>query len=212
MEESKVFVHGSHSEFVKIIDKSKRAFSFSLDSTKEFTTALKKPRNSCGDRCIRLRASIYATWIQLFKHHGSPPAQEGLHSFFLAFAFLAAFDLVLMLAMVMHIFSPRANLTTIGIPFFLVYPGVTLMAPLCGLFGCLIGSAAMLRAQSSMNAACVLVNYPATIAVQILYTDEPIYICVMAALWLNKIALSFYGAKVRQHLINPGFVKNHTKF
>jgi len=29
---------------------------------------------------------------------------------------------------------------------------------------------------------------------------------------LNKTALSFYGAKVRQHLINPTFVKNQQKF
>jgi len=36
MEETEVFVHGSHSEFVKIIDKSRRAFSFSTDSTKAF--------------------------------------------------------------------------------------------------------------------------------------------------------------------------------
>jgi len=59
-----------------------------------------------------------------------------------------------------------------------------------------------------MNAACVLVNYPLTISLQLLINDEPVYICVMISLWLNKIALSFYGAKVRQHLINPGFVKN----
>ena len=30
-------------------------------------------------------------------------------------------------------------------------------------------------------------------------------------LWFNKITLSYFGAKVRQHLINPGFTKNITK-
>lgn len=36
MEEEEVIVNGSEPEFVKIIDKSRRAFSFSLDSTKAF--------------------------------------------------------------------------------------------------------------------------------------------------------------------------------
>jgi len=76
----------------------------------------------------------------------------------------------------------------------------------------MFGSASMFRIQSSMNSSSVLVNYPATVAMQVFTQDEPVYICVIAALWLNKIALSFYGAKVRPHLINPGFVKNDKKF
>lgn len=38
------------------------------------------------------------------------------------------------------------------------------------------------------------------------------YIAVVITLWMNKIALSFVGSKVRQHLINPGFIKNEAKF
>lgn len=212
MDENKVFVHGSHSEYVKIIDKSRRAFSFSLDSTKAFTTTLKKPRNKCKHKCTSFRASIYALWIQLFKHHGSPPTSDSLQCFFFVYSFLTAFDLALMLAFVLHLFSPMDNLANIGLTFLLLFPAVAVLGPLCGLMGCLFGSASMLRIQSSMNSSSVLVNYPATIAMQVFTQDEPVYICVIVALWVNKIALSFYGAKVRQHLINPGFVKNDKKF
>lgn len=149
----------------------------------------------------------------MFKHHGKPPSTEGgLFCFFFIFAFLVSIDFVLLMSMMVHITSPLANLSTIGITFLLAYPGVAVLAPVCGLMGSFYGSPTLLKAQSSMNAACVLVNYPATIVMQIIVADEPVYICIVAALWLNKVALSFYGAKVRQHLINPGFLVNQTKF
>jgi len=48
-----------------------------------------------------------------------------------------------------------------------------------------------------MNAAAVLLNYPATLALMIYNADEAVYIAVVVTLWFNKIALSFVGAKVR---------------
>lgn len=41
--------------------------------------------------------------------------------------------------------------------------------------------------------------------------DEPFYISMLIWLWFNKICISFFGAKVRQHLINPGFCRNAEK-
>jgi len=67
--------HGEDSQFVKIIDKSRRAFSFSLDSTKSMQMSLKKPRNDCKNRCTRFRATLYALWILTYKHHGKPPGK-----------------------------------------------------------------------------------------------------------------------------------------
>ena len=86
------------------------------------------------------------------------------------------------------------------------------MAPICGTLGAIFGSADLLKSQSSMNAAAVLLNYPLTLAVMLFKGDEAVYISVVVLLWFNKIAISFVGAKVRQHLINPGFIKNEQKF
>jgi len=147
-----------------------------------------------------------------YKHHGKPPGKSGLFAYFFAFASLIAFDLVLVMAMVIHVLSPMDNLRTIGITFCLMYPGIAVLAPFFGLGGCIFGEAWMLKVQSSMNAACVLLNYPATLAMMWFIGDETPYVAVVIALWLNKIPMSFYGAKVRQHLINPGFVKNQDKF
>jgi len=212
MEETEVFVHGSHSEFVKIIDKSRRAFSFSTDSTRAFQNSMKKPRDDCKNKCVRFRATAYAIWILLFKHHGIAPGKGGLFCYFFAFSTLIALDIILLTSMFLHIFSPMSNLRSVGIPFLFIYPGIAVLAPFCGALGCILGSPALLRTQSSMNAACVLVNYPATLFMQLIVSDEPVYVCVVFALILNKTALSFYGAKVRQHLINPTFATNQSKF
>jgi len=163
MEEQKVVVHGSHEEYVKIIDKSRRAYSFSLDSTRAFTSSLKRPRKTCGDRCTRFRAFFYSLWLMLFKHHGKAPGKSGLYTIFFAFAFLVALDLCLLMAMLGHIFGPMRNVKTIGVTFLLTYPFVAIFAPFCGVAGCITGWPSLLKSQSGMNAACVLVNYPATI-------------------------------------------------
>jgi hypothetical protein len=212
MQESEVFIHNSHSEFVKIMDKQRRAFSFSLDSTKSFEVSLKKPRNSCKEKCTRQRASCYACWILTFKHHGKAPGKNGLYAIFFAYAFMVALDLMCMMSMFAHIFGPISNMKTIGVTFLLCYPGIAVLAPILGTLGCLFGSPRLLRHYSSMNASCVLVNYPLTLVMQWIIQDEPAYVGILLILVLNKICLSFFGAKVRQHLINPGFVKNERKF
>lgn len=160
-----MFVHGSHSEFVKIIDKSRRAFSFSQESTKAFQLSLKKPRNDCKNRWTRFKATLHSLWILLFKHHGKAPGRGGLFCFFFIFSSLISLDLIFFTSMLVHIFSPVGNFFTFGIPFLLVYPGIAVLSPFCGALGCISGSATLLKSQSSMNAACVLVNYPATIIV-----------------------------------------------
>jgi hypothetical protein len=166
MQESEVFIHNSHSEFVKIMDKNRRAFSFSLDSTKSFEVSLKKPRNSCKEKCTRQRASCYACWILTFKHHGKAPGKNGLYAIFFAYAFMVALDLMCMMSMFAHIFGPISNMKTIGITFLLCYPGIAVLAPILGTLGCLFGSPRLLRHYSSMNASCVLVNYPLTLVMQ----------------------------------------------
>merc|ERR1712167_522746 len=101
------------------------------------------------------------------KHHGIAPGKGGLFCYFFVFAMLIALDLIFLMSMFVHIFSPVSNLRSVGIPFLFIYPGIAVLAPFIGALGCILGSPALLRTQSSMNAACVLVNYPATLFVQL---------------------------------------------
>lgn len=56
-----------------------------------------------------------------------------------------------------------------------------------------------------------MLNLPLTLATMFWMKDEPFYIALVVILMFNKICLSYFGAKVRQHLINPGFCRNETK-
>ena len=142
---------------------SRSAFSISEDSTKAFEMSLRKRQNSCNERCARFRATIYAIWILLYKHHGLAPGKSCLKAIFFAFATFLAIDLVLVIGMLGHIFNPASNFLTIGIPFLLLYPAIAVLAPLFGTLGCVTGSVKLLRVMSSMHSTCVLVNYPLTI-------------------------------------------------
>ena len=45
----------------------------------------------------------------------------------------------------------------------------------------------------------------------IAYKSEALYIAAVILLFFNKIGISFFGAKLRQHWLNPGFSKNFDK-
>ena len=110
MQESSVFIHGSDSsKQVKIIDKSKRAFEISNQSTQALELSLMKDRSSCKFKYQKCMGWIYAFWSLLFKHHGLPPKKGSRYPYFLAFAVFIALDFLLTTVTCFHIFSPAFN-------------------------------------------------------------------------------------------------------
>merc|ERR1712003_597077 len=213
MESSEVYIYGEggESKSVKIIDKSKRAFDISNDAVKSLELALQKPRGGCKYKWTRCRGWWYSLWILFFKHHGIPPKSGTRYQYFLGFAVFLALDTLLNLNLCFHMFQPLDNWKTLGIPFFFIAPAVTVIGPILGILACIFASPRMLKLQASANATAVLLNYPLTLAVMFVINDEPFYIAITILLWFNKICISFFGAKVRQHLINPGFCRNAEK-
>lgn len=88
---------------------------------------------------------------------------------------------------------------------------MTIGGPLLGIFGTFIGSPSCLKLQSSFNETSVVLNYPLTIIAMLIFSSDPFYVALVILLIFNKIAISYFGAKVRQHWLNPGFSKNHEK-
>lgn len=213
MQSSEIYIYGSSesSRSVKIVDKSKRAFDISNDAVKSLELTLRKSRSSCKHKMLRFRGFLYAFWVLCFKHHGIPPKAGTRYTYFLGFAIFIALDTLLTAITTMHMFHPLDNWKSIGIPFFFIMPTVSMLGPLAGILGCIFGSPKLLKLQASANATAVLLNYPLTLAIMFWIKDEPFYIALVVMLWFNKICLSFFGAKVRQHLINPGFCRNETK-
>ena len=198
MEESSIFIHGTKtSKQVKIVDKSKRAFEISNESTQALELSLAKPRDGLKFKCQRVTGFFYALWILLFKHHGLPPKKGSRYPYFLAYAFFVGFDLLLTVVYCVHIFSPISNFQIIGLPFLFFLPGMALFGPLFGVIGSFIGSPGALKLQSSFNSTAVLVNYPVTLVVMMMNGSDPFYMAVLILLCFNKIPLSYTGAKIR---------------
>ena len=98
-----------------------------------------------------------------------------------------------------------------GFPFLFLYPGLTIIAPLWGTLAIFIGSQTMLKSYSNMNSVMLAFNYPLTILWLFYYNESSVYICIILVLIFNKVNISFFGSKVRQHFINPCFAKNQLK-
>jgi len=147
MEASEVFIYGSGdgSKQVKIIDKSKRAYDISNDSVKSLELTLQKPRTSCKNRCLRLRAWWYALWVLFFKHHGIPPKSGTRYQYFLGYSVFLALDTLMTMNVCFHMFQPLDNWKSYGIPYFFISPAVTVLGPLLGILGCLFASAKTLK-------------------------------------------------------------------
>lgn len=213
MQESSINVYGSGgvSQAIKIIDKSKRAFDISSDSTKSLELSLQKSRSACKYKCKRINAWFYALFILAFKFHGKPPSRSTSNCYLLTFSFILTVDIMLTTTFCFHIFRPFDNWQLYGIPFLVIYPAVTVLGPLIGLLGSLFGSPRVLKFMSSMNSTAALVNFPLTLASQVYHKDEPFYIATVIVIWFNKILISYFSAKVRMHLANPTYTRNTEK-
>jgi hypothetical protein len=201
-------IHGSQQQHsVKIMDKSKRAYDCSIESTRALELAISKDERSCSTCPTRFKSVIYSLWIMFFKTHGPPPRTD-LNGWFMLFSFALSLEFLLTVVFILHICNPLTNALHFGLPFLFIMPGLPVIAPLWGLLAVLAGSAQMLTTYSNMNAVLVLVNYPLTIAFLIFEQEPATYLAIVCLLLLNKVGLSFFGSKVRQHYVNPTFAKN----
>ena len=110
MQDSDIYLIGSdNARSVKIIDKSKRAFDISPESTKGLELAIQKPRNKCKHKVQMFKAKLIALWILMFRHHGIPPTQRGTPRYFLGLSCFISIDVILLMSFTFHIFLPMSN-------------------------------------------------------------------------------------------------------
>lgn len=114
---------------LRILSKSKRSYSISIQSSKQFELSLRKPRNKMKHFFTRCRAWMYSLFLLLFKHHGRPPSNF-LYGFFFYYSLFLAMDILLLVVFLLHLWFPISNLETVGIPFLLCYPLLPILSPL----------------------------------------------------------------------------------
>ena len=148
----------------------------------------------------------------LFRFQASPAtSNENAQLFFILYAIVNAVDILLTGIMTMHCFNPASNAKSFGIPILFILPGIAIIAPFIGLFASIFGNPNIMRFYSDMNATFVAITYPLQIVFMIFLRTPKFYFAILIAMVLNKVLLSFLGAVVRAHLINPTYVKNYSK-
>lgn len=197
MEMSEIMIHGELlGTHVKIIDKSKRAFEISYDSSRALELALKKGKPRCANCCARMKSVFYSTYLMYFKSSGKPPGNN-LNTWFMLFSLAFSAEVLLNLIILLHIVTPMRNLYRIGIPFMCLLPGLPVIAPLWCFLAIIFGSSTMLKSYSNMNSTMLLLNYPLTLIVMLLSQENPFYVLILILLVFNKALISSLGSKVR---------------
>jgi len=197
MQESMIVVHGTNKEHpVKITDKSKRAFDTSLESTRALELAIQKDNRQCSNCYVRLKSVVYSTWILLFKANVKAP-MTNVNFWFLCYSMTFALEVLLTAVFMIHLANPVSNVWSFGAPFLFILPGVTVIAPVWGLLAVIFGSAQMMKSYSSMNSTMLVINYPLTLLYLLVAGEQLVYSTLIFFLILNKVTLSFFGAKVR---------------
>lgn len=206
-----VQIHGTNQTTeVKIVDKSKRAYDISIDSTRALETVLQKDPKRFKHICPRIRSVFYSAFVLFFKFHGSPPTGS-LSVLLLVYSMVLSFELILSLIFLMHIMNPFSLVWSLGFSYLFILPAITVLAPLLGVVATFAGSPRMMMAYSSMNSTMALINYPLTLFTMFFFKDQAIYIGILTMLFFNKMFLSFFGGKVRQHFKNPAYAYTYAK-
>tara|TARA_B110000285_G_C14924815_1_gene514459 strand:+ start:115 stop:576 length:462 start_codon:yes stop_codon:yes gene_type:complete len=142
------------SKTVKLVDKARRAFSISIESSKAFELAIRKPRNKNKHKWTRVRAQLYGLYLLLMKHFGSPTSTNDLNIVFALFAAVLTMDIILLVNYTYHIFISQ-KFNDFGWAFMLLWPGIPYFSPLIAFVGAFLGNVNLLKMTGSMNSMMI---------------------------------------------------------
>ena len=193
------------------MDKTKRAFSYSIDSSKAFELAVRKPRRKFKHYVNSCRTGIYGVYLMLMKSHGAPPKSKDLTVYFLIYSAILALDIILLMQMTFHCVTPSKNFHNFGWVFFFLMFGVPYLSPLFAYLGAIFGSQQLFVLTGNMNSSMILCNIPLTAFFLVWQHDDVIYLLILTLMLLVKSALSFVTSKIRMYMSNPRFASNNQK-
>lgn len=196
---------------IKLVDKTKRAFSISIESSKAFELAIRKPRRKLKHKITNFRSWLYGIYLLLIKYHGKPPARREIWPYLVVYSAVVAIDIVLLFNFTLHLFLPMSNFTSFGWAFFFVYFAIPYLSPIFAIISAVVGSVSMMKQVGNLNAFVVCYNIPITMFLALNNNDDPQYILLLLLMVAAKIALSGISAKICQNLVNPRYKKNKDK-
>jgi hypothetical protein len=166
---------GLSKKATKLVDKSKRAFSISIDSSKAFELAIRRPRTECKNYWASFKGAVYSVYLLLLKQNGSPAEHKDLTMYFVLFSALIALDLMLLINYSLHIFMPLFNFQRIGWAYVVYVFGAPYLSPLIAISGAFGGSVRLLKYSSYMSSMTILANIPLSVIIGIFVGEDPVY-------------------------------------
>lgn len=136
---------------VKLVDKARRAFSISIDSSKAFELAIRKPRKKLKHKFTSFRSYVYSVYLLLMKHHATPPLTDNLTPFFVSYAAVLSIDILLLINFTLHLFLPITNMAEFGWAFCFFYFMVPYLSPLFAIASAISGNADILKQVGNLN-------------------------------------------------------------
>lgn len=183
---------------VKLVDKSKRAFSTSIESSKAFELAIRKPRRKTKHQIVKIRSYIYGIYLLFFKHIGNPPDYRDSTWFLVAYSFVLTLDFMLLSNFFLHIILPITNFWKFGWTFCLVFFGLPFIAPFLAFYSALTGSIQGMKSLGNVNSYIILCNIPLTMLLSLIMNnhDTPSNLLMLTLMIAVKIGMSGISAKV----------------
>mmetsp|Transcript_4035 Transcript_4035/g.6815 ORF Transcript_4035/g.6815 Transcript_4035/m.6815 type:complete len:761 (+) Transcript_4035:2773-5055(+) len=211
LEGVKVIVHGTTH---KLVDASLRAFSTTIESSKSFEAALRKPRRKMKHRAMEAKSVVNAFYMLFFKNVGSASMTKDPTQMIMVYSLTLALDLLLLTSITLEILSPEddyENMTIFGWAFLLFYPLVPYLAPLVGVLGALRKDISLMRALGNLNSFAIAFNVFISCLLCLFWHDDPAYLLMFLVFVLNKMVISAVSARLRQYMANPRFASNQHK-
>lgn len=195
----------------KLFDKTKRAFSISIESSKAFELAIRKPRNQCKHYFTRFRAFLYGLFLMFVRQTGSHPNVKDLTPWFVTYSAVMSLDFLMLINYSLHVFIPATNFQRFGWAFVVWVTGAPYIAPILGFCAAFQGDVRMMQVASKFHSYTIVFNIPLSAVISYFARDDPVFFLELAAMVLIKMALSATSSKIRQYLLNPRFASNNIK-
>ena len=105
----------------------------------------------------------------------------------------------------LHIFVPFTHYEQFGWAFFWFYFGVPYFSPILAIMTAYTGKYEYMKMMGNMNSMMIMFNIPLTMAMSVIWNEDPLYYLVLILMVMLKVMISGLSAKIRHYMINPRF-------
>lgn len=195
----------------QLVDRSIRAFSVSVESSKAFELALRKPRRKTKHKIIEAKKYAYQAFMLFHKHMGYPVEANDFTWYFVAYSCVLAIDIMLLFNMIINCSMPSQNFYRFGWVYWLLPPLAAILSACFGIAAAIKGSISFLKTVGNFNVQLVIFTIPLTLILAHFNNDNPMDEVILVFILIVKCIYSGISAQIAHIFLNPKFLENEHK-